>query len=399
MDLLEQLINHLDDLDNPAIRDFIAQHEYSDPARIALKPHLGIPGSILANQIKARLKAKSKLPTYYQEPGVIYPPMANLAQTSSELTAIHKLNFLESATRASQLIDLTGGFGIDSHFLAKSFDVTHIEPNKNLQALAKFNHELLGTSLRYQNTDAADYLNSHFTEAIYYADPSRLDSNQNRVFKLEECIPDVRLIHEITRQKVPLLLKLSPLLDITTLLKTLPDCSEVRVVAVQNEVKEVLALYKPGQLNTLISAVNIGKESTSHFSFTPDEEINSQSDISEPLEYIYEPFLSIVKAGAFKLFGSRYQLHKLNPHCHLYTSRTYDPSIPARVFKVMGFVSKSMPPASYFPDLTANILVRNYPQSTAELRKKFKLNDGGNYYLIGTSGPDSNMLIATTRVH
>lgn len=387
----------------PSVKEFIRTHENDDEKSLILKHStiLDIPSAVIAEQISARRKAKIKLPSFYQQDEVIYPPAINLEQCSSEATASFKADLVKGSTFA----DLTGGFGIDSFFLAKSFlRGCYIEPNDSLLKIVQHNHHVLGcNTILYKNTTAENFLSDiRETFDLIFVDPSRRSAANQKVFKLSDCIPNVpQLIDKIVEHTEKLLIKTSPLLDLQQGLRELKFVEKIVIVSVENECKEVLFLCcKNFNDEPLIQAVNLfGNKPSETFSFSLPEERAAEITFSEPLLYLYEPNASVLKAGAFKLIGVKNDLAKIHSNTHLYTSNNVISDFPGRIFKIEGFVkpdNKTL--QSFFPEGKANITTRNYPLSVEALKKKTGLKDGGDKYLIGFSGSAKKFLVVANRL-
>ncbi len=395
----------IDQLLQKNVQDFIEQHAQDDEQQLLLKRKeiFNVPASLIAWQISGKRKAKTKLPLYYNTKNILYPPGINLEQSSSQQTAEFKAAILaEQLPSKSLLIDLTGGFGIDSLFFSKVFrSVQYIEPNSELIEYAKHNHETLGANnIQYNNTTAEKFFNTQKEKAnCVFIDPSRRAATQ-KVVKLSDCEPDVtKLLPEIFSITSFLLIKTSPLLDIQQGLKELQFVKSVYVVSVENECKELLFLCeKDFSGEPTIHAANLSKVQE-NFSFTVTEEKNSTPEFFYPLTYLYEPNTSILKAGAFKTVAVKFSLKKLHPSTHLYTSDKLVENFPGRIFKIKQIL-KSDPRAvaGLFPSEKANVITRNYPLSPEALKKKLKLKDGGEDYLIGCSGEKEKLLIAAERL-
>lgn len=377
----------------PEVRNFIREHENEDERALLLKHKtlFNLPASLVANQIAGRRKAKAKLPLYYTTPGIVFPPGLNLEQSSSEETALFKTSLLgEILSEKKSVVDLTGGFGIDSFFLSKIFDqVDYIEPNAELLEYARHNHKTLGVHhINHHHTTAEHFLNSTSQHDCVFIDPSRRTAANKKVFRLADCEPDiVNLLPKIFEHTDRLLIKTSPLLDIQHGIKELSSVKNVWVVSVDNDCKELLFLCEKGFAGEpAITAINLG---TAHerFVFNFSDEKNAVTEFSEPLTYLYEPNASILKAGAFKRVAEIFALAKIHPNTHLYTSVNFIDGFPGRIFKINHTVKpEAKILADLLPEGKANVLTRNYPLSPDELKKKLKVNDGGKYYVIGFTG-------------
>ena len=390
----------------PEVQQFILEHEQDDEKKLILKHRTihNVPSSLIAEQIIGRRKAKTKLPLYYSNTGVVYPPGVNLEQSSSEETAIFKAKTLKSIVGANtEIADMTGGFGIDSFFFSRVFKKIHyIEPNASLLSFARHNHEALhAENIDYCNATAEEFLKTYPKNLdCVFVDPSRRNKSNQKVFKLSDCEPDVpSLLLNIFQKSDCLLIKTSPLLDIQQGIKELKNVEKVWVISVDNECKELLFFCRKdfsGEVKVI--AINLRHDHV-NFEFRPSEEKETVAKFSEPLTYLYEPNASILKAGAFKLVGEKFSVFKLHSSTHLYTSNELIQNFPGRVFKTIRAVkpdSKSL--KEVFPEGKANVLTRNYPQSPEELKKKTKLKDGGEFYLLGFSSQKEKCLIAAARI-
>lgn len=394
----------IDRISSNEFQQFIREHENDDVKSLVLKHKeiLDVPASLVAEQISGRKKAKDKIPTFFSGE-TIYPPGINLEQSSSEQTATFKTKiFLQTIPSCKSLIDLTGGFGVDSFFLSKIFKAVHyVEPNTNLFEVVRRNHTTLGASnITHHNTTAETFLSDEQEVSAIFIDPSRRNETK-KVFAFADCAPDVvSLKPRIFDSADYLLVKAAPLLDLKLGIQELGFVKKIVVLSVDNEVKEVLFLCKKDFVGEpVIDAVNLRKTSTDTFSFLFSEEANSNSTFVDPQTYLYEPNASILKAGAFKSVGNDFNLAKIQINTHLYTSETLVHEFPGRVFKIISEVKpekKSL--GEFFPDGKANVITRNYPLSVDELKKKTGLKDGGEKYLIGFSGQAKKFAVAAVRI-
>ena len=330
-------------------------------------------------QVEGRERTAEKLPTFAAIEDWWYPVRLSCEQCSSELTARYKASLVSSET----MVDLTGGYGVDTYFLSEQFAHTdYVEQNAELCRIAEHNKGLwvTGYGLReisVHNTSAEEFLASAGEYDLIFIDPARRDSHGGKVFRLEDCTPNVvDLLPTLLAHGKRVMIKLSPMLDLTQAVKELSAFStqwSVYVVAIKNEVKELLLLSGG---SGRITAIDLAKKEQV-FVFSKEEEQKAQSAIGHlPLEignFIYEPSAAILKAGAYKLVAERFGLHKLDINTHLYASDTLVPDFPGRIWKI---VEKQ--------DLKqANVLTRNYPLTPEQLKKKLHLRDGGTAYVIG----------------
>ncbi|MGB6153149.1 MAG: class I SAM-dependent methyltransferase [Pricia sp.] len=344
----------------------------------------------LAQQLEARKKCEKKLPTWFGSTNIYYPKPLNIEQTSSEKTARYKAQIV----RGKSLFDATGGWGVDSYFFSRKFEeVVHCEIDSELSEIASHNFGILGVeNIKTVSQNGIDLLkNSKAYFDWIYVDPSRRNDSKGKVFRLADCTPDIPKNVELLFSKSDhILLKTSPLLDFSIGIAELNSVKEIHVVAVNNEVKELLwILEKEYSGGITIKTIHFSKKRTQTFDYQLSEEKNSNALFSTPLSYIYEPNAAILKSGAFKLLGNRFGLKKLHAHTHLYTSENLI-DFPGRRFRVSDCIPYTKKNIKALAIEKANISTRNFPESVREIRKKFKIADGGNRYLFFVTDADGN---------
>ena len=404
---------------------FIADNKDADVAQLALqrKRYPMFSDSdfrFCLQQIDGRRRTKDKLPTFASIQGWLYPPRLNLEQCSSERTARYKAKLLtisqEPMVKSQQplLIDATGGYGVDTFFMSEAASETHyFEQNADLAAIAEHNFRLAGKSIHchpepfeLSNSKTLELLSSlNFQPStILYLDPSRRDEHGGKVFRLEDCTPDVTEIVHFVRQNCPdvrMLFKLSPMLDFHQAVAQLGGSWDVHVVSVENEVKELLLLSEG--TNT-IHAVSLDDTGAHTFTFSPDEEaaaqVHYQAADSLAGKFIFEPDAALLKAGAFRLISARYGLRKAAPNTHLYFADSPEPfhaeSLPGRCWQVLGACARVKDVQRALA--RANVLTRNYVLSADALRRQLHLKDGGDDYIIGCRIADKPLLLQCRRL-
>lgn len=355
-------------------------------------PFEGISSKELAQQIQGKRKAKRKLPTWYAKNKIYYPPTLNLEQTSSEVTALYKSKLVSGAS----LIDLTGGFGIDDYFFAKRITtVIHCELNASLSEIASHNFEVLEQkNIQTLIGDGLDILKNYNTLDWIYIDPSRRHDSKGKVFLLEDCLPDVPSNLDVFfRKSKNVLLKTSPLLDIQMGSKALQNIKEIHVVAVENEVKELIwILDKTYTGDIKIVTANIQKMVHQEFSFFLKDEAGQSANMGLPMAYLYEPNAAILKSGGFQSIAIAYELTKLHVNSHLYTS-DHKIDFPGRRFEILAVYPYQKKVLSKTGIIKANITIRNFQESVATLRKKLKIKDGGDDYLFFTTDYNNKKVV------
>lgn len=357
-------------------------------------------------QIEGRERTADKLPTFASIPDWWYPVRLSCEQCSSELTARYKASLLSPLAlgegKEERLLDLTGGYGVDTYFLSEQFSHTdYVEQNEELCRIAAHNFALSQKSkverqklsIAIHNTTAEDFLlSSPCGEAgwgLIFLDPARRDSHGSKVFRIEDCTPNVEeLLPTLLAHSKRLLIKLSPMLDLTQAVTSLSQVNwDIHIVAIKNEVKEVLLLSGgTGQITTIDLA-----QKDQAFVFTREEEQHCGLDIRDGklANYLYEPNAAILKAGAYKLVAQRFGLYKLDVNTHLYTSRQFIENFPGRVWRITEKQNLKQ----------ANVLTRNYPLTPEQLKKKLHLRDGGTAFVIGCRVAGKPTLLYAERVY
>lgn len=403
--MLTGFLSHIAQAD---IQNFLIEHENDDEKILVLKQKeiIGVPSSIIASQLSARRKAKSKLPTWFKTKGIIYPPTTNLEQSSSEATAIYKTAILDSCVTTKEIaVDLTGGFGVDSFFLSTLFDSIHyVEPNADLFGITKHNHQQLGASnIIHHNLSAEEFIEqTDLAFDLAYIDPSRRDDHARKVNKLADCFPNITSLQSIIFKKSKyLLIKASPLLDIQQGLREIPHVKRIFVVSVGNECKELLFLSERNFVGEpRIDAIDLWADGRVRFSLSftfPDERI-AHAALGGPEVYLYEPNASILKSGAFKGVAEKFGLTKLDVNTHLYTSSVMVPDFPGKTFLIESLHPDAKELKALLPEGQVNVVSRNYPLSPEEIKKKFRLRDGGQKFLIGFSSSRQKYLALCSRI-
>ncbi len=367
------------------VQEFIEKNYKKDTPSLVLKgsPFEDISIQELLQQLESKRKAEKKLPTWFQTPNIFFPPKVSIEQSSSEITAQYKASILSGKS----LIDVTGGFGIDSYFFAQQFEsVTYCEINEALAEVVAHNYEILdqknitvhaGNGMRFVKDQETVY-------DCMFIDPSRRDGVKGKVFLLKDCVPYLPpKVDFLFRNAKKVLVKLSPMLDITNTLRELKYVTEVHIVAVNNEVKELLFLLEQREVEAVkIQTVNFQKDQQQNFAFNFGD--HSFSNYSEPLQFLFEPNAALLKSGGFHEITSRLKVFKLQEHAHLYTSETLI-DFPGRAFKIEGVVPYDRKKIQQLlPEKKANITTRNFPKSVVQIRKELKLKDGGQHYLFFT---------------
>lgn len=380
---------------NTAIQDYINKNIDSDVTQLLLKKNVfeNISQKEIIEQLEAKKRSQKKLPTWYNSSNIYYPNKLNIEQTSSEITARYK----SCLVSGSSLIDLTGGYGVDAYYFSKQIEnVIHCEIDNKLSEIVKHNYNALNikniTCLNENGIDALKRIDTTFD--WIYLDPSRRDNSRKKVFLLSDCSPNIKTFQGLfLKYSDNVLIKTSPLLDIKATKNDIKFVKGLHIVAVDNEVKELLWLIEnnyEGYLN--VKTVNITNSGNQIFKFEFENEPNIESNLSGPLNYLYEPNSAILKAGAFNSVGIQLGVAKLHKHSHLYTSSNLI-AFPGRIFKIDKVIPFNKKQFAKEKISKANITTRNFPLSVGDIRKKFKIKDGGNSYLFFTTDTNNSKII------
>ena len=378
----------------PEVQAYILEHLQSNLAELAFKksPFPDLSMSELLTQIKGRQKLQTKWPSIARTPGILCPPSLNLEQSSSEQTAEFKKGLLADKNLESGL-DMTCGFGIDSYYLSQVCNhFESCELNSDLSEITKHNFQAwLKSNVEIINSSSIEHLEeSSKVYDLIFVDPSRRNDLKGKVFRLEDCLPNI-IEHKdlILRKSRLLMVKNSPFLDITSSLRDLNQPAEVYIIALNNEVKEVLLLIGAAIKKDRINCINIKKDTQEHFSF--DSQRSYEANYALPQKYLYEPNAAIMKSGGFTAVSQELGLNKLEVNSHLYTSQDLI-DFPGRTFEIQHIVPGTKKELKkIIQDNKANISVRNYPLSVAQIRKKTGLKDGSDQYIFFTTLKDGKL--------
>ena len=380
---------------NQATIDFIHIHAEADVRQLALQgtknPEVDL--SFALEQIAGRQKAKTKLPSWAAVDGIVYPPHLSMEQCSSEQTARYKALI---AGKGALIVDLTAGFGVDMAFMSQGFQkAIYVERQAPLCAISSDNYKLLGLNhIEVICADGIDYLHQLEHADLIFLDPARRDDHGARTYGIADCTPNVlELRDELLKKADRVMLKLSPMLDWRKAVEDLGHVNEVHIVSVDNECKELLLILSKEEKPLKLFCVNNDQV----FEGDQGDWLNKRSiaeiRVPDPLSsqaYLFEPNASIMKAGCFTLLEQRFNVSQLDKNSHLFVSDHDISDFPGRRFtieKTTSMNKRELKTALAGID-RANITVRNFPLSVAELRKRLKLKDGGNLYLFATTLAD-----------
>lgn len=369
---------------NQATKDYIKKHAEGDVRQLALQgtkdPEVDLTFAL--EQIAGRQKAKTKLPSWAEKEGIIYPPHLSMEQCSSEQTARYKASIVGDR---ALVVDLTAGFGVDLAFISQGFKrAVHVERQPQLCAISSENYQLLGLNhIEVVCGDGIDYLHQLGHADLIFMDPARRDEHGGRTYGIADCTPNVlELRDELLEKADRVMLKLSPMLDWRKAVEDLGNVSEVHIVSVDNECKELLLIMEKEEKPLKVICVNNGSifevkgESQRGISYSEGER-----------RYLFEPNASVMKAGCFDELQSRFPVVQLDKNSHLFVADKDIDDFPGRRFIIERTTSmnKRDLKAALEGISKANVTVRNFPISVAELRKRLKLKEGGEVFIFATT--------------
>lgn len=397
--------------------EFVRTHRNDDVRRLAFaKVPDGVDVRWCLQQIEGWQLARKKLPEWAARDGVWFPPRISMEQCSSEQTAVYKRNVIEvllpDATERNNFADLTGGFGIDFSYMASAFrHAVYVERQAHLCDIATHNFGALldDTAFEVCNADSAEAITCGLQDVTFcsrtfdvvFLDPARRDDAGRKVVALEDCTPNIiELLPWLRSHTRYFVVKLSPMLDITQSLRQLKCVSQVHVVSVGGECKELLLVcqssadvemervsYHCVNLSSGDSPFVCHDKTGAAASIIEEDELENNEKGEDGWRYLLEPNASVLKAGVQDALCREYGVKKLHPMSNLFVSKTSIASFPGRQFVVelMGDFTKQSLKELIGKTQKANLTVRNFPATVAELRKRLKLKEGGDIYYFATT--------------
>ena len=381
---------------DPAVQAFINSHLNDDPAELMLQrdKYPDWPFKEVVEQIVSRRKAEKKLPTWYNTPGIIFPSPVSVEQSSSEIAAEYKAHLF----KGHKVVDLTGGLGVDSYFLAQNFDeLVYVEKDENLASIASHNFDVLRqNNIEIVNATAEQYIgDSSETFDLVYIDPDRRP-DKKRVTGFSDSAPDVvRLLPSLKVLSNNILIKASPMMDIHDSIRQLGDVKNIFLFAMNNELKEILFLLQKGADSTTVRCINLTEDREESLEYEYGINVQKEIEFSILSDYLYEPNVSIMKAGAFPTLAKQYRVKKLHRDTNLFTSDQLIEEFPGRKFRVLDVANyKKGDVQQIIGGNKVNVSVRNFIDTPDQVKKKLGLKDGGDQYLFGFKDLENKYKIA-----
>lgn len=391
---------------NQATADFIRTHASADVRELALRgtKNPTVDLTFALDQIAGRQTARRKLPSWAAVDGVVYPPHLSMEQCSSEQTARYKARLLTALFPSPQsLTDLTGGFGVDFYFMSQTVRrATYVEQQEHLCETARRNFITLKLDAQVVCADGTDYLRTMDPVDVIFMDPARRDDHGARTYGISDCTPDVIALRHLLMAKAKMvILKLSPMLDWRKAVADLGEqlVNEVHIVSVGNECKELLLVLKSGNSPHGVRLICVNDDSRFAVSLPVGQAAPHPCGAIAGGLFLYEPNASIMKAGCFSEVAAQFDVAPLAPNSHLFVSEHYVGGFPGRAFSIEAVTSFSKRDLrEHLRDMKqANLSVRNFPMSVAELRKRLKISEGGSNYLFATTLASGNRVLLICR--
>ncbi len=376
--------------------DYILKNENVDPYTLALKnsPFSDVDMKVIARQIRGRKTAKKKFPFLLSVDQFRYPKKEPLEQASSEITANFKSKFING----DSFVDLTGGMGIDSYLLGRNFQsCAYVEPNTDLynSTCQNFKYLDFGHCVTY-NSSCEEFLENNTKKYDWaYIDPSRRIEGKRKTSIYNYAPNLVKLQQKLGNITNNILVKLSPMQDISECVNVLDNIHKIWVISIRKEVKELLLHIKEGcDLSPNISAVDIGKKGDVEFSH-PFDTRACNIDIGRLKNYLYQPNSAIIKAELHNKYANTLGLEKLHTNTQLYTSNNHIEQFMGRVFLVKESINLNKKEIKrVLPKMKANVITKNFPLSPQKVIDKYKLKEGGEDYFIALTGFDGKKIVA-----
>ena len=392
---------------------FAREHQEEDTARLLLSaaryPKIDMPQAV--NQIEGMRTAAEKWPSLLRLDDFVYPPRLNREQASSEVTARYKAELANLRMGPIQrAADLTGGMGIDTLALSQvAQEVHYVEQDSDLCAFMERNCRALNVNnVRCHQADSLRWLAGQERYDLLYIDPARRGTAGRKVAAFEDCTPNILEHAELLRScGKQLMVKASPMIDIDQACRQLGNVSEVHIVGVKGECKELLFLCGESTGELQITCVNLNNPITPNtpiiqdsFSFRPSDELAAPpAPCSNPQHYLYDPHAALRKGGCYRLLAQRYRLAQLAPATHLFTSSALLPDFPGRVFRVIQELPLNRKAVrAVLPDGKAHVVVRHFPVEAAALQRQLGLAEGGHLFVVATTAGTRHLGLLCERI-
>lgn len=382
---------------SPQTRRYIEQNANANVKTLALRKVEGVDMAFALDQIAGLQMARKKLPSWAAVKGLVYPPHLSMEQCSGEAAAKYKANVVRRLTNGGKLVDITGGFGVDFAFMTAEFDsAVYVERQAQLCRIAQSNLCVLGLAEKTEVKcgDGIDYLKTMERASLIFVDPARRDSHGAKTFGIADCKPDVRALKEQLTDKADIVMvKLSPMLDWRKAVDDMgPEVGEVHIVSAGGECKDLLLVLS--RRYNGVERVYCANDN-SVFAFTPDGSEATNGGTPEPGRYLYEPNASVMKAGCFAQIERHFDIKQIEANSHLFVGDVRKDDFPGRAFVIEDTttLNKKELRQKLNGISKANIATRNFPMTAVELRKRLRMNEGGDKYIFATTIKDKKHVL------
>lgn len=397
---------------NNLTEQFILEHLTADVRTLALSAHPdGVDMQYALTQISGWQAARVKVPLWADTEGIVYPKHLSLEQCTSQYIAQYKASFVEGLLGCGfRMADITGGMGVDCFFIsAGAAKVYYNEMSAELCDCARINFKALGRQeIEINCGTAEDYIAGLTPDSLdlIYLDPARRGDAGRKLVSISDCQPDtVALQDDLLRVAPNVMVKLSPMLDISRALTELRHVSHVFIIGLEGECKEITLLMHRGfDAEPTITAVDINQNGTPQPAVSSAKSVDAalpqpiaDSSSLQPGTYISEPSAPYMKSALFRTIAAQTTTALLHPDTHLFWSKEKPENFPGRTFQIQGIIPFDKRSLSALTKTQANLSVRNFPESAPALQRRLKLRDGGPRYLIATTLSDSRRVLLDLR--
>lgn len=376
--------------------DFVKNHAHDDVRELLISAHgkkFDFPMPQAICQIECRQKTARKLAKWLKHEQFLFPCTEVAEQCTHQCVAAYHAALIGGD---KDILDITAGLGIDAMTLAEAGNLTYaIELDEERFRALRHNCIMFGNKVTVLNGDSIEFLKKAKDDVMFdviFADPARRDATHKRLYFLRDCLPDVVSNYELLRQHGKcVMIKASPIIDITNVLKELPEIAQIHLVCINGECKEVLLVCEDAELQT-ITVVDLEDDAEakvrvkSKFEMPINEkgntsEIATEADFKEEV-FLYDPNAGMHKLNCSEVICKRYDgMKKLGPNTELYVAPKLHKDFPGRIFKVEGIMSKQA--LKQCKGMRCEVAVRNYPLKAEELRKKLGVKSGGDRFIFG----------------
>ena len=392
---------------NNLTEQFIREHLTADVRAIALSAHPdGVDMQYALTQISGWQAARAKIPLWADTEGIIYPKHLPMEQCTSQHIAQYKASVVEQLIgKDFKMADLTGGFGVDCYFISRSASGTcYNEMSGELCDIALNNYKILQRSdIAVTCGSAEDFIaQQHDSFDLLYLDPARRGDAGRKLISIKDCQPDVKALQDsLLKVSKYVMVKLSPMLDISRALTELRNVSRILIIGLEGECKELVFILERGYTQEpVLEAIDINTDGTLGMTISSAKSAENALPLPvadpvllQPGTFISEPSAPYMKSALFRTIAATTGTALLHPDTHLFWSKEKPESFPGRIFKLEGIIPFDKRSLSALTKTQANLSVRNFPETAPALQQKLKLRDGGPRYLIATTLKDGKRVL------